>query len=401
MPECHAAAHARCFLCDTDFQPVYERFKIHQELDLIAGKSHGHIYRTGDFRTDVASLVFAYKGTVQVVRDASFRIVKFFEGGDASLFFPAEGIMHNFERYHPPFSDGGWSGFSSYYFDTFQENTKDCGQCTPGKSLLFAHADCWLVTENHGINTTQLYQFGAQIQPVLPWIGGTPHTRLRGVLERADSLNCDTSLGKFLVEISRRLPPELQEHIIEYIQQSAEGKLRDLFKVSPTRQAVVEAGDVLFTQLATVEFQTVPVLRSMPRETPNLDIRLRRSRALFWGLALLGDDPVKTLCAHVKNLYGRTYLSEICFDQTGNSILSIPISPHQIRGLRFALGRFGIRAIRILYDGECKSPWLGDPSGCWFGNLAGNEIRDLHAIANVRFPLLLYKYFTLEPLGAL
>ncbi|ROV98720.1 hypothetical protein VMCG_06793 [Cytospora schulzeri] len=93
----------------------------------------------------------------------------------------------------------------------------------------------------------------------------------------------------------------------------------------------------------------------------------------------------------IKRIYGRSniilgwnYLTEISFndDVVEGGSSSISVADSSIRGLRFALGKFGLRGIQIIYeDGSC-SLWLGDPSSCWIGVLHGRDLSKLRVIAD-------------------
>lgn len=336
---------------------------------------------------DAVVVVFAVDDSVEIVRDASSRIIDFIEEISSRVTFEVGGVRHRFQRYHPYF---GEQTEQTWYLDErWEEDVKYCGQCVLEKALFFAHADCWRVTERYGIDATRLYRFAVQTQPLIPCISDKPHGRIWRFFDHVGNLNSETPLGKLLVEISRRLPPELQENTMAFLQQAAWDKVRNICMNATDYEIMQKAGEVLLTRLAAVESLTVPVLKCIPAKSPGPDLQPSRSRVSPQDPGLVGDDSVKALSIRVQNLFRRTYISKIVVDQAGDGILSIPVSPRQITGLRFALGRFGLCALRILYDGGSKSAWLGDTSGCWFGNIAGTRLRDLHTTADVR-PLLSY-----------
>lgn len=322
-----------------------------------------------------------------MVSNASSDIVDFIQEKTSRIRFRSRRIWHEWERFHPRFEDGSRHG-TWWSDESYEEDVKYCGQCSPqNKPLFFAHAACWRLAERHGIEAAQLYTFAAQTQTLFPWRGDEPHTRLWGFFNRVrGSLNPETTLGKLLVKISHRLPPELQQSILLDLQQSAAYKVRNFCMDSDEYKAMLEAREVLFTQLATVESQAVPALKSIPSTPALVDLRTHRSRVSLRGQLLVNDSPATFLWIRVTNIFGRPYISEVGLDKRSSGALSIPVSQQQITGLRFALGKFGIRAIRILYDGGSKSPWLGDPSGCWIGNVPGTKIRELHTTADVRSP---------------
>lgn len=133
--------------------------------------------------------------------------------------------------------------------------------------------------------------------------------------------------------------------------------------------ATHRSGDILFTRFATVVAHTIPTLKQLNTDETNV---------LRFHPRLLSDPdpssthsvtlPYETLYILTRELFGRSYIYKIGRNREGPGVLLITLTSPVIRGVRFALGRFGLRAIRVLYDDGSRSPWLGDPSGCWFGN---------------------------------
>lgn len=205
-------------------------------------------------------------------------------------------------------------------------------------------------------------------------------------LDYVGSLNGNTPLGKLLVQTSRRLPPELRENTMAILQQSVVDKRRNISLTDAQYEPIRNSGNVLFAQLATVEYLTLPMLKRTPSGQPSFDLQPLRSPVSLQGWSTTKDVPVKSLWVRISNIFGRGYISEIGVDQSGDDVLSVPVSSRQVAGMRFALGRFGLRALRVLYDDGSKSAWLGDTSGSWFGNIRGTQLRNLHVTADVRPP---------------
>lgn len=89
--------------------------------------------------------------------------------------------------------------------------------------------------------------------------------------------------------------------------------------------------------------------------------------------------------ARYRNIMGSSYLAEIGFRGDGDGgVSSISVSDRNIRGIQFSLGRFGLRGIRVLYEDETHSPWLGDSSSCWIGVARGRDLSRLRVVADVR-----------------
>jgi hypothetical protein len=100
------------------------------------------------------------------------------------------------------------------------------------------------------------------------------------------------------------------------------------------------------------------------------------------------------------NIYGHMYISDlqvITWGVEAGPVDCLQIQP--IRGLRFALGVYGIRAIRLLYEDGSDSPWLGSLFDCWIGSIYGTEIQMLHILKDVSGSLLNAIPVTYHPLA--
>lgn len=329
--------------------------------------------------TDAILSVFAIGDSIEVIRDAFSDVPDLVRKNRHHISYKVRGIRHGFGRFHPPFLI---NAMQSLWDDVpWDEGVKTCGQCVPEKALFFAHADCWAIAEQYDISTTRLYQFATQTQPLVPWRGAEPHSRLLGL---PDCLNAETRtpLASLLDTISRRLPPELQQIILTLLQRSAMDGTHVGPMGSGQDEPAVESGGTLFTQLAVVQSQKVPVLKQI-RTGNGLNCHASRSNDAI----VEGGGQTRTLSIRIRNIFGRTYISDIGINQLDEGVLSTPISSSRIIGLRFALGRFGLRAIRILYESGSHSGWLGDPSGCWFGNVRGSQMQSLRKNGDVRLQL--------------
>jgi hypothetical protein len=95
------------------------------------------------------------------------------------------------------------------------------------------------------------------------------------------------------------------------------------------------------------------------------------------------------------NIYGHMYISDLqVITREGEAEPAECLQIRSIRGLRFALGVYGVRAIRLLYEDGSDSPWLGGLSGCWIGSVYGNRIQILHILKDVSgyLPVTLMTY---------
>lgn len=316
---------------------------------------------------------------MEAIYHASREIVRFIRGETPRMEFWVRGFYYSFERHHPRqphFINEATS------VQEMGDVRKWCGYCVSEKALFFAHDDCWKMAKNHGISDVQLYRFAVQTQPQLPWKGDKPHSQALALFKCQSLLESGTSLGELLAEISRRLPPELQESILSELRRGARSteQSKSIFKDEWIR--TLRSSDLVFLRCATVEVETVPLLKQICADSGTLDVHPARSFVAPPGSSLRTTEPARTLFIRERELFGRTYISEIGLNQAGHA--SVPIQPRPVRGLRFAVGRFGLRAIRILYDEGPHSPWLGDPYGSMYGNIMGDKLRNLSVVADVR-----------------
>lgn len=98
------------------------------------------------------------------------------------------------------------------------------------------------------------------------------------------------------------------------------------------------------------------------------------------------DTSSRRLSCQSTHIMGRSYVSDLTLGQIENPTSHIDIAHKEIRGLQFALGRFGLRGIRILYQDGTHSSWLGDSSFCWIGIVYSSDLSKLNVIADVSDP---------------
>ena len=85
----------------------------------------------------------------------------------------------------------------------------------------------------------------------------------------------------------------------------------------------------------------------------------------------------KRLTAEWVEIHNHTYMLELhetdeepCDpDCDADSLIVRPL-----RGIKFALGKYGIRGLRLLYKDLTLSPWLGSTTHCTFGTILGSDI---------------------------
>ena len=94
---------------------------------------------------------------------------------------------------------------------------------------------------------------------------------------------------------------------------------------------------------------------------------------------LKADTIVDTLRAASISVFGQSYISLVWFNNSGR----ILVERSKIRGIRFALGRYGLRAFSVVYDDNLTSAWLGDPTNAWTGLVYGTDISGLKILQDV------------------
>lgn len=85
------------------------------------------------------------------------------------------------------------------------------------------------------------------------------------------------------------------------------------------------------------------------------------------------------LAAAQTSIFGEDYISSIAF----NKSKGVPVSSES-KGIIFTIGRYGLRALRIVYADNSTSAWLGDPENGWTGVMYSNNIQELYMIREVR-----------------
>src|SRR5690606_12844098 len=92
-------------------------------------------------------------------------------------------------------------------------------------------------------------------------------------------------------------------------------------------KALLKSPEILFTRLATVLLLTLPMLKRGFEEAQH-DLPGKESNQLH------------TMHIQTVEIFGRDYISKISFNESRSDIPSIPVLSEEIRGVRFALGKF-------------------------------------------------------------
>lgn len=227
--------------------------------------------------------------------------------------------------------------------------------------LFYAHKCCWKVANSPNIT------------PALKWLRMAIQTRPFDIrtefpeeepnfdvgtdLLVADCrfFNEETDLGKLALRLST-IPIEIQSQVLD--------DLRGSLFISLLKER-------------TFSRQILPRIHASATLQPTTRI-------------LDTNATIRSIYVRSNIILGWNYLTEIGFndDNVKDGSLSISIADGSVRGLRFALGRFGLRGIQIFYDDGSCSSWLGDPSSCWIGVVHGRDISRLRVMADVSCPVI-------------
>ena len=218
--------------------------------------------------------------------------------------------------------------------------------------LFIAHKPCWAVARASHDRLATLFHIAhntRQMFPPLPRFWARPVSRIS---PPAGGYG-DTPLGELLGAIARRLPVELQDAISTCLDTQMIGSIARASK--------------------TATFK----LKDQEYEMP-------------WWHAVPYKAPATSLNAKTSHLFGLLYISKLSFNEPGD--ISIPLESAGVRGFRFAIDSYGLRAIRVLYDDQSTSPWLGDPQSSWYGEIFGSNLEELSVISDVSILILAFLF---------
>jgi len=232
-----------------------------------------------------------------------------------------------------------------------------CRGCRPDQVVFLAHKCCWKAVNHPPVTPSlRLLKLAQHTRPLGPPLSQDVYQRCLSRLGRQTQLGAfsiETTLGSLLKQVVHRLPLELQCDILDYLEGSLFASLLKAKTVAP----------VLLNRLGPDKYLK-------PR---NIDL----------GVA----GTITTLHVESSNILGRSFLTRIGFNQPKDGSW-IPVQSPSIQGLQYALGEFGLRAVRIIYADGSRSTWLGDPSACWLGNVIGSDLQMLYVLADVSPPVL-------------
>jgi hypothetical protein len=230
-----------------------------------------------------------------------------------------------------------------------------CQEDNVHKAAHLVHLSCWKLVNSvkeSQMVTRSLFLFAESTSPFFD-IGTSFKTEMRSVPNLTNVVvgdSAETEVGKLLKSLSM-LPAEIRLAILPYCTQKL---LLCLF-------AVLESS---------------ALLNVIKPDSSNRGV----------GELLCGTN-AKTLSARSISIFGQSYIRLLSFSEhmdNGNDQHLVLANGLEVRGIKFVVDRYGLRAIRILYIDSSASPWLGDETGGWKGIIYGNSLRNLYVIRDVR-----------------
>lgn len=242
-----------------------------------------------------------------------------------------------------------------------------CPKCRPDCMVFLSHRDCWkLAFSTFQLKRLDWSRLAVQARPFdlrrYDNSVGCYEYPGRTVLPSLALLRRGTPVGGLLSKVSC-LPSELQSQIM--------GLLK---------------GTMVASMLQTEAF----ILELLP------NLHNRSSSTLQPHKRPLNEGRNTSLYCFMIQIAGHAYLNRLALTPVEGSETHIVVAKTAVRGVQFALGWFGLRGMRILYEDGSFSPWLGEStSTCWIGTVHCSNLLDLEVVANVSHSTVSIRHFWL------
>ena len=211
----------------------------------------------------------------------------------------------------------------------------DCYICDRTPPIHVAHQICWDVATAAGKTQASLLDYAANTTPVLlPQFSAYRDSDLTF----PSGIRAKTPLGELLRGINSRLPVELHYEIAKNLH-----------------------GHIMHSILRASE-----IARTTRGEHTSSDHETEMIRS---------SGPIRSLSIKTRSVFGLYYISEIGFNSDQDD--SIPTDITGVHGIRVATGRYGIRAMKVLFVDGSESRWLGDTRHCWYSETYHGDLRRL------------------------
>ncbi|KAH8817091.1 hypothetical protein F5884DRAFT_243327 [Xylogone sp. PMI_703] len=210
------------------------------------------------------------------------------------------------------------------------------------KVAYLIHVDCWKLVNvlNENLSPLSLYEFAQSTRPIFELDDkyATRDAEIDFAFITSTPVP-NTELGRLLSSLSG-LPAEIRLMISAYCTSSF---LLSLMVIGTSSTVLIET-----------------CKNCLGRRTANL----------------ICPTAVNTLYAESISVFGHEVISCLRF----NDARGIRLKRSGIKGLKFALGRYGLHALSVLYTDDTTSPWIGDPTNGWIGVMYGSDIGHLRIL---------------------
>lgn len=246
-----------------------------------------------------------------------------------------------------------------------------CPQCDLERTANLVHLSCLqLATLRLGnLSVGVLCDLAWLLRPVVAWKNAGYLLKRRSYLYSlpGSHVSSSTALGSLIQDLRAGLPPELQSMVC----------------------SVIPVG--LFSSLSCC-LETLAHVQ----EHDLLGTETRARKPLCLSLPLTQASSPRTMSADVITVLGERCLARLTGDDQGRADITIELSDMPIKGVQYALGAYGIIALRVYYQDGSASPWLGNQPRKWFKFAPGSDLSRLQVQSDVSLfpPTLVCKVLT-------
>jgi hypothetical protein len=234
-----------------------------------------------------------------------------------------------------------------------------CSRCQLDSTAKLVHVPCLQLARARlgRVSLRLLHDLGWLLRPVVPWADAKHLWDHRGRLLRlpCDAVSSSTQAGLAVRDVLEKLPPELQETVCGMI---PPGIFLSLAACLDTLAWVESHQGLLGGK--------VPMQQSLSSVVP------------FEHGVSLG-----TLSADTIDILGEIFLVRIAGGPEAIHGCQITLSDKPIEGVQYALGLYGVVALRVHYQDGSASAWLGHPPPKWMKFVRGTNLQGLTVHSDV------------------
>ncbi|KAG9250974.1 uncharacterized protein F5Z01DRAFT_753116 [Emericellopsis atlantica] len=230
-----------------------------------------------------------------------------------------------------------------------------CSDCDLERTANIVHIPCLQAARSKipRLSVRQLCDMAWLLRPMLAWYNAgqvfprqNPITRLP-----RDSDISSTELGSFLRDMRAKLPLDIERLICDKIPHG------------------------LFSSLSGC-LQTISSLE----KNGWLEDGVRARKSLFTLMPFENTPSPKSIGCDVVNILTENYIARITVNESvQSSQQSIQLLNRPMEGVQYAIGMYGMLALRICYTDKAVSAWLGEPPRKWIRFIRGSDLSKLEA----------------------